>query len=214
MRTLRLLALAALVPTATLADREITPLVGMRHGSSVEFSTGIGCIAVDGVRCPSFAKSGDESESLGFIVDWPVTDRLDVELLVNRQTAGLSFHDGAGEVPVVPAQAGGDLEVTHLHAGLRWSWELGRFAPFGAVGAGITQLESERPLFNGPVDVTKGSASFAAGTRVGLSERIGLRLEGRAYRVDLPGSLGPHMQRTSRGNLDQTELTAGLAVRF
>ena len=74
-------------------------------------------------------------------------------------------------------------------------------------------LESER-LFNGAIDVARGSASLAGGARLRLSQRLGLRLEGRAYRVDLPDELGPHMRRRGSESLDQTELTAGLAVRF
>ncbi len=211
MRTLRILALATLLPTVALAEREITPLAGYRQGT-VEFSTGIGCIALDGVRCPFFAKS-EESAALGFLVDLPIGDRLDVELLLNRQATELFFHDGLGEVPRGPGNGRSGFDVTHLHAGLRRSWEFGRFEPFGAFGAGFSRLESD-PLFNGSIGVTRFSGSLAGGARVGLSDRLGLRLEARAYEVDLPDEMGPFMTRLSSESFGQTELTAGLAVRF
>lgn len=218
MRTVRNLALAAVLPVAALlpevalAEREITPLVGIRQGT-VEFSTGIGCVALEGVRCPFFAKS-DDSSTIGVLVDLPVRDRLDIELLVNRQASELTFRDNVGELPLSADRARADLDVTHLQAGLRWSWELGRFRPFGAFGAGFTRLESD-PLFNGSIGITRASASLAAGARVRLGERVGLRLEARGYRVDLPSELGPHMPLLRQGDdLEQTELTTGLAVRF
>lgn len=213
MRSFRVLALVTLLPSVALADREITPLVGLRQGPSVEFSSGIGCIALDGIRCPIFARSDGDSTALGFLVDLPIRDRLDFELLVNRQSTELVFHDGAGVVPLEPGRAGDDLEVTHVHVGARRSWDIGRLEPFGAIGAGFTMLESGR-LPGGTVDLTRGSASLAGGARVRLSERLGLRLEARAYRVDLPDELAPFMTRMSAEKLDQTEITTGLAVRF
>ena len=209
MRVFRAVVLGVLLPGVALADREITPLVGHRRGT-VEFSAGVACIAVVGVRCPAFGRS-DESAVLGLLVDLPVRDRLDLELLVNRQATEILFHYDDGEI--VGDEGPRDLDVTHVHLGLRKRWELGRVVPFGALGVGFTLLESDR-LFNGPIDLTRGSASLAAGARVRLSERLGLRLEARGYRVDLPEELGPFMRRRSAEGLSQSELTVGLAVRF
>jgi hypothetical protein len=114
---------------------------------------------------------------------------------------------------VVGDEGARDFDVTHLHVGLRKMWRFGRVEPFGAFGAGLTLLESD-PLFNGPIDLTRGSASLAAGARLRLSERLGLRLEGRAYLVDLPEEIGPFMQRLSSEGFSQSELTAGLGFRF
>lgn len=209
MRALRLMALALLLPSGAVADFEITPLVGTRQGT-VELSAGVGCIALDGVRCPALGRSEDSS-SLGFLLDLPLREGLDFELLVNRQDSEISFYYDDNEL--VPDVATSGFEVTHLHVGLRKRWELGRFEPFGAFGAGVTLLESAR-LFNGPIDLQRGSASVAAGARLRLSQRLGLRLEGRAYRVDLPDELVPFMRRLSSSDFDQTELSAGLGVRF
>jgi hypothetical protein len=202
-------ALAALLPSVALADRGITPLVGLRQGT-LEFSAGVACIAVVGVRCPEFGRTG-ESSALGFLVDLPVGDRLDLEVLVNRQASEVLFYYDTGEVVLDRGPA--DFDVTHIHAGLRKRWEIGRFVPYGAFGVGFSILESER-LFDGPIDLTRGSASVAAGARVRLSGRLGLRLEGRAYRVDLSEEMRPYMKRRSSEGFDQSELTAGLAVFF
>ena len=79
-------------------------------------------------------------------------------------------------------------------------------------------LESKRfgervvrlPLGRSALDALHGGAvarAFAAaGAKVFLDDRVGLRLEGRAYWIDLPSEVG--------GDFTQTEGSLGLVLRF
>jgi hypothetical protein len=52
---------------------------------------------VEGARCPASGRS-QESSAVGLLVDLPVADALDVELLLNRQTTDILFYYDDGEV--------------------------------------------------------------------------------------------------------------------
>lgn len=209
MRKLIITSLLVLaLPTAAAAEREVTALVGYR-GGSFELTTGIVCIAIAPGDCPSHARAeSDATIAYGAIVDLPLRRALDLELLVNRQPSRMQLDNGIspGSLPAF------DLDLTTLQAGLRRRWELAKLTPFVAFGAGWTRIDSAPSVFGDLAD-TRWSASLAAGGRLDVSKRLGVRFEVRGYRVDLPDAFGSTVL-PDKGSLNQIEGTTGLVFRF
>ncbi len=205
-----LLTLAVLAPTAAGAV-ELAPFAGYRDGG-VRFATGIFCLDSP---CPSFA-AAENGPIFGLIADLPLRERLDVELLLSRQSTELVLTDA----PFEPSRPFGplpnvDMRVTHLQAGLLRHWSVGTFEPFAAFGLGVTRLESDRlPAVNAGIDSDRFSASLGAGVRRSISERIGVRLEVRGFRVDMPEGSDLDLLRNTGGDLDLVEATTGLTFRW
>ena len=208
-----LAALALLAPAALHAGAEITLSSALRQGATtfpVEARTplAIACFTTPCILAEASTTEDELEPSL--IVDVPISERWMFEGLLNRQDGNLRL------VSVFPLIDDHTFDLTTAQVGLLRHWGDGRWLPFAAFGVGATRFETnalvyDRPLFPGivasPVDAEEVlSASLAGGVRAHFGRHVGLRLEARAYRHELPERLG--------GALDQTEASLGVSYRW
>lgn len=203
-----ILAGLLLLPAAVPAAVEVTPLVGYREGS-FEINTGVVCVQPP---CPSFAES-EGSPLYGATLDVPLYDSLQFELLVNRQSTELTFRDSLSSPR--NSLAAIDLDVTHLHAGLLYGWELDRVEPFITGGFGRTWIDSKFGLIR-DIDLERWSGSLGGGVRMPFkgSDRYALRIEARGYWVDLPSERVNQEFIALDDQLTQLETSVGFSVKF
>lgn len=210
MRLVRtILVVALLAPAASAGGAELTPYLGWRAGGP-EYLTGIFCVQPP---CPTSAETGNDW-LWGGSFRMPLAGRWEFEMLANRQSTELNTVDHLQVVRLVPEGTEFDtftnlpslgLRMTHLHAGLVYSWKLRSFEPYAALGAGFTRLDTgPHPNLDLRPDGDEFSASLAAGLDVPLTGRFGARVESRAYSVDLPAQLG--------GRFVQSEIVTGITV--
>ncbi len=179
------------------AEVEVTPFAGYRFGGLGEFSTGIVCIRPP---CPSFARSRD-GVLFGVFVDVPVSERLQVEVMINHQPTELSF----STFPGGPPNDEQDLAFSHLHLGLLRQWGGRSLAPFGVFSIGLSRLDLRSGLLEA-TDDTGLSVSFGGGVKIYSTGLLGFRFDARGYWVDVPAELG--------GDVTQIELTSGAVIRW
>ena len=204
-------SVCVLGPALALAGSlEVTPYVGITSGS-FWLDTGIACVQGP---CPSYLESEDGTV-LGLTIDYSVSPRVDFEVVVGRQESGLEYRQSLDSharvnLPTV------DLDISHLEIGLRRRWELGRTEPFAAFGVGISRLDSG-PFVGTQIDSDRSSQSLAGGARIELGERLGLRLELRGRRIDLPGGfheVGSVAVNTVGGDLEQIQYLLGFSFKI
>lgn len=204
-------ALCLGLPALAGAQVELTPQVGYRSGG-LDVTTGVVCVQAP---CPSFASS-EPDLLMGAVLDVPLRQGLQLELLFNRQPTTLSFSDSpGGRDNGIPST---DLDITHLHAGLLHAWNLSSWEPYVVLGAGQSRLESDAAsgVTPGGFSTDRFSASLGGGAKIGLGrgDRFGLRLEARGYWVDAPRSLAGEGFLTLRDELTQFETTTGLTFKI
>lgn len=203
-------AAAALAPASAAAvELELTPIVGY-SSTDYEFSQGLTCLAIF-ADCTLRGET-DDGAAFGLILGVELRPRWQLELLANRQESDLdargrlvSLNPGIPDVVFTEAV---DFEVTHLQIGASRTFGEGTLRPFVGAAVGVSRVEVDP----GDRQVTAGSsedalsASAGGGVKVDLSDRLGLRLEGRAWWVDLGEEAG--------GDVTQLDAAAGLVVRF
>ena len=210
MRSRILLPLAlVLLAAPARAGVELTALAGYRSGELSYPLLGLACSPIPEVRCPTSARSED-GEVFGLVLEVPWSERWAFEGAVNHQAGRLRFVYPFPPVmePQFPEPRDPDLDLTRAHAGVRHHWPHPRLTPFLAAGAGVTDLRVT-PSHQARPEGLEGyrlSLSLAAGLKVALRGRLGLRLEGRTYWTDLPENAG--------GDLVQTDASLGLSFRF
>jgi len=184
---LTLLALAAL-PAA--AEVEITPTFAYRSDDFSELDPRINCIQAP---C-EFPVETDDAVAYGVVVGFGFADGWAVEILANRWSTDVAGNTGEF-----------DFEVTHLQAGLAYTWGDGTVRPFVGAAAGQSRVDNQAPFGRDPEE-DAFSWSAGGGVKIGLTDLLALRLEARGYWVDLDDVHG--------GSLMQQELSAGLTFRF
>jgi opacity protein-like surface antigen len=169
----------ALVPPAALAQTslyrfELTPTVSHRWGGEIS-----------GGDSALFATDLDVDSGIAFGVtfDIPLSPRLQLELLANRQATDLRFDRGLfGDSSSVA-----DIDITYYHVGLLWQWGHERVTPFFVASLGGTNLDLDLP---GAASEDRFSLSLGGGVKVLFSDHVGLRFEGRGFFTDLGSSDG------------------------
>jgi len=154
---LTILAAVQQPPEVSAAGREITPFMGYTFGGDLEnYSTGV-------------AFEIDESENYGIILGVSDPKGTQYEFFYSHQPTTLMIDGGllAG-TPLF------DLDVDYFHVGGTFGKGSGKVNPYVAGGLGVTYLDPE----NGDSE-TEFSFSLGGGVKVMLSDRIGLRFEGR-----------------------------------
>jgi len=177
---------------ASAEDWEITPFVGYRIGGDVE--------EIATSRSYDF----ESAAGYGLTVGRWIGDEQRLELTWSRQPSGLEGIDY-------------DVDVDYLQfAGVYEPSREKKAGGYVLASLGITRFD---PAAAGAESSIFFSGSVGGGGRFRLSERLALRLEGRAYYTLTSGSTGVFCSggcvfALSGTGLLQLELSAGLAIAF
>ena len=200
-----ILALAALCPAAAgAAGVEVTPYVGFRL--SVDFKD------IDG-GTPSRL---DEAATYGLMVDIPLNDRTQLELLVGLQSTDLVKSEVFGDPELFP------VDVRYYQVGATREWERRNVRPFvvGTLGNAEFDPGGSGLRTGGLKSETRFAFSLGGGAKIFFQRHVGVRLDGRvfaAYFEDAGGlfcgSAGCFAQ-VSGSLLWQAEVSAGLILKF
>ncbi len=165
---LGLCLLLLLLPASARAERgiEITPFAGLLVGGSFW----------DGASGDYLHVAG--SAGFGLVLGLLDTPRTHYELVYSFQRTGL--RGGASD----GSDRRDDLDIHYLHVGSTYEFTRERFRPFISAGAGLTALD-----LDGGGSSAHFSLSLGGGVKIPLSDRVGLRLEGRGYLTILADSV-------------------------
>ncbi len=206
-----LLAFALLViapATARGQTVEITPVAGYRFGGTFTAGNSTGPQGNFGTY------EVDDAASFGVHLGFRVSRDGEVEALYSRQNTRLATGGLFTGTPVF------DLALESWQAGGNYLFEEedARVRPYIGMGLGFTRL---LPGPGGLSNETRFSASFAAGAKVWLGRRLGLRFEARGFFTFLGGSresfchTGEGCQIHAEGDvISQGDFNAGLVLRF
>lgn len=203
---------------AQALELEVTPFVGYRS-DGYEAQQDVVCAAI--FESCTLESASDDGTAVGLVVGAGLWPGWQVELLASRQKADLD-----ARVELVPLPSGTpvaveaftetvDREVGHLQVGLARTWGQGTVRPFVGAAAGISRIEIDAvepdPRSFALYAVQDSSedafsASLGGGVKVDLARHVGLRLEGRAWWVDLGEDAG--------GDFTQLDAAAGLAFHW
>ncbi len=208
-RTIRrsaLLVIAAsayqpLLPAAAEQPRlEITPLVAYRFGGTFEVAASDASFEIE------------DSSAHGLILNWRESANTQWELLYSRQTSRAGSSLTATSPPVV------DLDLQVLQIGGTYQGDGESLRPYLAATIGGTRIKADAD------SDTFFSGSIGAGLQFRPTDRVGLRLEARAYGTltdsdtDLFCRLGGDPSvcaiRIEGDLLGQLEAFAGVVLRF
>jgi hypothetical protein len=202
-----LFLLAMALPGAAVAQAiEFTTVLGYRFGGSVETTR-------PGGSGPDARFEVADAASFGFQVGYRL---------------------GGGELEALYSRQGSRLQTSSLFAGAPLfdlaleTWQLGgnyflgdedaRLCPYVGIGLGLTRLLPEPASLS---DETRFSASFAAGAKVRLGRRLGLRIEVRGFLTTLDGESSYFCGASACAayvsesqTISQAEVRAGLFLRF
>jgi hypothetical protein len=213
LRTLPLaVLLVVLAARSASADVELTPTVGYRF-DDYRCSGDQAVIAGQSIfpprACNRVTARSDDGPVFGLVLAFDVRRHLQLELLASRQESELLLTSG---VPTAVTPSGSfapldepDFTVTHLQIGLSRIWGEGTVRPFAGVAVGASRVEADSPQRVVDFEDDVPSASLGAGVKLLFGKRLGLRLEGRGYWLDLPSELG--------GGFAQGDATIGLILR-
>ncbi len=152
----------------------------------------------------------DGSPALGFVLNVPLWDGLQVEALVTRQSAHVS-------IPVTPLAAATRWNITidHMQAGGLREFSGGRVRPFLTGVLGLTRYAAEG---NSEIRFTTGAGG---GVKLFPVSQFGLRLDGRLYATFVDADMrflacrvGTCITAINTDVVWQAEFTAGLVVRL
>lgn len=110
----------------------------------------------------------------GVAFDMPLSNNLQLELLVNQQDSDL-FYDGGIFGPDLELT---EMEVTYAHVGLLVQFGQPAVSPYFVVSAGLTNLDAKGP---GAGSDTRFSVSAGGGVKAFFTDHFGLRFEGRGF---------------------------------
>jgi len=159
--------LLMLIPLSARAEWgvELTPFAGYRFGGGFEDNT-------TGANLDAAA-----SGSVGLILGVPDTHERQYELLYSFQRTELKGGGISGDV------APFGLDIHYLQIGGTYQLSAEKVRPFLSGGLGMTLFAPDKPGLSSKVYF---SLSLGGGVRIPLSNRVGLRFEGRGYLTILP----------------------------
>ena len=183
---------------------EITPFGAYRFGGGFE------------VTDADTSYDIDDSPSYGFIVNFRQQANTQWEIFYSRQQTNAEFSDPLAGNPVL------DVDIDVLQGGGTYQWDGDIVRPYLALTAGGTRIRTRAG--DASRDDTFWSASIGVGLHVRPTERLGLRLEARAYgtfiesETDIFCQTGPNQNvcavRIDGKVLQQFETIAGIVFRF
>jgi opacity protein-like surface antigen len=184
-------------------DFEITPFGAYRYGGEFKETD------------RNFSIDLDDGESFGLILNARHSPNTQWEILYSRQetsanTTGLGLSD-----PRL------DINIEYLQAGGTYLWDGDTVRPFLAATLGVSQIDITTPGYDSD---SFFSFSLGLGFQVAPTNRLGLRLEARAYGTLLDSSsdlfceFGPSnnicVVRIDGTIMWQVEALAGIVFRF
>jgi hypothetical protein len=188
------------LPAAALADGdyrwELTPHLSYAFGGTLETSTAV-------------PFSGDVTLSnepaIGVMFDIPLTDNLQVELLLNHHENSLKFRNSLFE----RSSTFTDMDVTYAHIGLLAQFGRREVTPYFVVSGGLTRLDPSLP---GVGASDRFSLSLGGGVKLFVLPFLGIRLEARGFWTDVDKLRGPCSGTCVdyRDYLSQGEATVGV----
>lgn len=205
-RPVLIAALLAGIAPLSAAAVELEPYVftGSR-GGSLNFPTGIGCVTLEGQECPTSATTEDGSEGAwGLGAALRLKGPWWIDLRWSRQETDVRYFDPLMEAARFPAIP---MEISHLHAGVLYRFLDRRWSPFVTGFGGIARIESEALMpLRSEIDLERASGGLGGGFMFDLASRVGLRLEVRGSRTNLPDDFD--------GDLEQVEGNIAFRVRI
>lgn len=179
---------------------EITPLVGYRFGGTFELAASDASLDIE------------ESSGHGLILNWRESANTQWEILYTRQTSRAD----SGATPVSAADV--DLDLQALQIGGTYQGDGYRVRPYVAATIGGTRIETDTD------SDTFFSGSIGVGLQLRPADRIGIRVEIRAYGTltesdtelfcRLGGDPSICAVRVEGDLLGQVEAFAGVVLRF
>ncbi|HXV63940.1 MAG TPA: outer membrane beta-barrel protein [Vicinamibacteria bacterium] len=157
--------LLATVSTASIASAqervEISPFFGYQVGGGVTSFPG--------------RLDVDADTSYGVFVDLRVRPDATIQLLYDRQDTVLSFRSSD---PFSPTQVSAGLSIEYFHFGGTVEFSEESLRPYFALTVGATRFDPAPAEFG---DEWRFSIGFGGGVKTFLSNRVGLRLDGRVW---------------------------------
>jgi hypothetical protein len=125
-----------------------------------------------------------DNPAFGIALDIEVRPGTQVELFYQRQDSETEFRPSTIGAPT---ETGFDLATSYYHIGALQGYRRGQWMPFTGLTLGATSFDPQ-----GASEGTewKFSFGFHAGAKVYLTDRIGLRMHGRAFSSLLDSSAG------------------------
>lgn len=205
MKRLALVLCLLALPTAALADGdyrwELTPHLSYHFGG--DFNSEANAPLGSDLEL-------DDGAAIGITFDIPMSENLQLELLLNHQESDL-FFDGGIFGPDIKTI---DAEITYAHVGLLAQFGRADVTPYFVVSGGITRID---PSYAGAGADDRFSASLGGGIKLFFTPWIGLRFEGRGfwthldnYEVTCDRRFDRDVCYDYRDYLSQGELTVGL----
>lgn len=200
------LLLGTLGTTSVVADElrtELTPFVGYRFGGTFDIEG-----SSDSYRL-------DDSEAFGLVLNLRNDDNTQWEIFYSQQSTTARLEGTTGVSPEV------DTDLYTLQLGGTYQGDGDTFRPYVAMTLGGTHIKT---LANSSQSDTFFSGSIGLGLNISPSNRVGLRLEARAYgtltdsSTDLFCRTGPDANvcaiRVDGNLMSQVETFAGIVFRF
>jgi opacity protein-like surface antigen len=194
-----LLLLLAAIP-AQAGRFELTPFVGTRVGGDF-----------DDIETPLISEVEiDDGSSFGVVFDVSFGESWQLEILASSQPTELMAEGTiSGQV---------DIDVNHFHVGGAYQFRdsLDSVRPFVAASLGSTQFDPDGALDS----ESKFSLSLGGGVKYHFNDRLGVRVQGRFTTTEINDDdevyCDPFVCYVVEDSnfLNQTELSAGLIVRF
>ena len=193
--------------SGTAADApivELTPFGAYRFGGSFD---------VEGADA---AYEAEDSSSYGLIVNFRHQPDTQWELLYSRQQTDAELSDATIGASLV------DIDTQIFQGGGIYQWDGDAVRPFLSLTLGGTRIRTSSAMGND--SDTFWSASIGAGLKIRPNDRLGLRLEARAYGTFVSSSTelfcrtGPDANvcavQIDGSMLRQIETLAGITLRF
>ena len=156
----------------------------------------------------------DGAAAFGLNLGIPLNSRWSLEFLVDHQATELRYGDKQFE----PGAYFADFDVTYYQLGARFQWITAGSRPFITFGLGIVSMDIDLP---GARREDEFSARVGGGVLLPISEKAGVRIEGRGFwgatgssNWDWDDCGRDCRYRYENDDLWQGELSVGLVLAF